>query len=180
MKTGAFVFIFIERTGFVGVNDRGLKSDTNVFTVQAGQPVEDLLFRMLPTAVLSGRITDEDGDPMFGVRILALRKRPGKATRETAGSEATNDLGEYRLPGLFPGQYWIAAMPPPDIAAFTRANPPGRVMSRRVLADRLVLKDDYGAAVRGGGQRCTHTTTWIAGALRIPKFLAQVISGRAR
>ncbi len=112
--------IFIERTGFVGVNDRGLKSDTNVFTVQAGQPVEDLLFRMLPTAVLSGRITDEDGDPMFGVRILALRKRPGKATRETAGSEATNDLGEYRLPGLFPGQYWIAAMPPPDFRDYER------------------------------------------------------------
>src|SRR6266481_7951955 len=51
--------IFIERTGFVGVNEHGLKSDVNVFTVQAGQAVEDLLFRMLPTAVISGRITDE-------------------------------------------------------------------------------------------------------------------------
>jgi hypothetical protein len=112
--------IFIERTGFVGVNGRGFKSDTNVVAVQAGQPVEDLLFRMLPTAVISGRITDEDGDPMFGVRILALRRRPGKATRETAGSEATNDLGEYRLPGLFPGQYWIAAMPPPDFRDYAR------------------------------------------------------------
>src|ERR1019366_5908249 len=36
------------------------------------------------------------------------------ATRETTGSESTNDLGEYRLSGLFPGQYWIVAMPPPD------------------------------------------------------------------
>ena len=46
--------IFTERTGFVGVNEHGLKSDVNVFTVQAGQSVEDLLFRMLPTAVISG------------------------------------------------------------------------------------------------------------------------------
>jgi protocatechuate 3,4-dioxygenase beta subunit len=112
--------IFIERTGFVGVNGRGLKSDTNVFTVQAGQSVEDLLFRMLPTAVISGRITDEDGDPMSGVRVLALRKVPGKATREGAGTEATNDLGEYRIAGLFPGQYWVVAMPPPDFRDYEK------------------------------------------------------------
>ena len=112
--------IFLERTGFVGVNGRGLKSDTNVFTVQAGRPVEDLVFRMLPTAVISGRITDEDGDPMSGVRVLALKKVPGKATREGAGTEATNDLGEYRLAGLFPGQYWIVAMPPPDFRDYEK------------------------------------------------------------
>jgi protocatechuate 3,4-dioxygenase beta subunit len=120
--------IFIERTGFVGVNDRGLKSDTNVFTVRAGQSVEDLLFRMLPTAVITGRITDEDGDPMFGVRVVAQRKKPGKATRESVGTVATDDLGEYRLAGLFPGQYWIVAMPPPDIRDYERQrekSPPG-------------------------------------------------------
>jgi protocatechuate 3,4-dioxygenase beta subunit len=112
--------IFIERTGFVGVNGRGLKSDSNIFTIQAGQALEGLLFRMLPTAVISGRITDEDGDPMSGVRVLALRKKPGKTTREGVGTEATNDLGEYRLSGLFPGQYWIVAMPPPDFRDYER------------------------------------------------------------
>jgi protocatechuate 3,4-dioxygenase beta subunit len=106
--------IFVERTGFVGVNERGLKSDLNVFTVQAGQAADGMLLRMSPTAVISGRITDEDGDPMSGVRVLALNKIPGKATRGTAATETTNDLGEYRLAGLFPGQYWVVAMPPPD------------------------------------------------------------------
>jgi protocatechuate 3,4-dioxygenase beta subunit len=112
--------IFIERTGFVGVNGRGLKSDTNVFTVQAGQSVEDLRFRMLPTAVISGRITDEDGDPMAEVRVIAQKKRPGKTTREGIGTAATNDLGEYRLSGLFPGQYWVVAMPPPDFRDYEK------------------------------------------------------------
>jgi protocatechuate 3,4-dioxygenase beta subunit len=106
--------IFLEKTGFVGVNARGLKSDTNVFTVQSGQAEPGLLFRMSPTAIISGRITDEDGDPMSGVRVLALTRVPGKAKRETAGTGTTNDLGEYRLAGLFPGQYWLVAMPPPD------------------------------------------------------------------
>src|ERR1700686_2448663 len=112
--------IFIERTGFVEVNGHGLKSDTNVFTVQAGQSVEDLLFRMLPTAVIIGRITDEDGDPMSGVRVVAQKKKPGKSTRESVGTEATNDLGEYRLAGLFPGQYWIVAMPPVDFRDYEK------------------------------------------------------------
>ncbi len=106
--------LFVERTGFVGVNERGLRSDTNVFTVRAGQSVDGLLLRMMLTAVISGRVTDEDGDPMAGVRIFALHKVPGKTAREALGAEATNDLGEYRLSGLFPGQYWVVAMPAPD------------------------------------------------------------------
>jgi protocatechuate 3,4-dioxygenase beta subunit len=106
--------VFIEKAGFVGVNERGLKLDTTVFTARAGQSLDDLLFRMLPTAILNGRVTDEDGDPMAGVRILVLKKVPGKAKREPAGTEATNDLGEYRLAGLFPGEYWVVAMPPAD------------------------------------------------------------------
>src|SRR5229473_2690479 len=69
--------LYIEKTGLVEVNGRGLKSDTNIFTIQAGQSVEDLLFRMLPTAIISGRITDEDGDPMSGVTVFAQKKRPG-------------------------------------------------------------------------------------------------------
>src|SRR5580698_8673777 len=115
--------LFLERTGFVGVNERGLKSDINVFTIQTGQSIEDLLLRMLPTAVITGRVTDEDGDPMSGVRVVALKKVPGKSKwQEASGTEATNDLGEYRLAGLFPGQYWIAAMPPPDFRDYEEAH----------------------------------------------------------
>jgi hypothetical protein len=106
--------IFFERTGFVGVNSRGAKTETNVLTVQAGQSLEDLLFRMLPTAVISGRVTDEDGDPLSEVRVIAQKKRPGKNAREGVATVGTNDLGEFRLSGLFPGQYWIVAIPPPD------------------------------------------------------------------
>ncbi|MGD0213748.1 MAG: carboxypeptidase regulatory-like domain-containing protein [Terriglobales bacterium] len=112
--------IFVERTGFAGVNGHGLKSDVNVLTVQAGQWVEDLVFRMLPTAVISGRVTDEDGDPMPQVRVFVQKKTPGKATRVGVGAAGTNDLGEYRLAGLFPGEYWVVAMPPPDFRDYER------------------------------------------------------------
>jgi protocatechuate 3,4-dioxygenase beta subunit len=106
--------LFVERTGFAGVNEREMKSDTNVVAVLPGQALDNLVLRMLATAVISGRVTDEDGDPMAGVRVVALKRVPGKAKRQALGTEGTNDLGEYRISGLFPGQYWIVAMPAPD------------------------------------------------------------------
>ena len=114
--------MYVEKTGYIEVNRRGHKSEVNIFTVQAGQSLEDLQLHMLATSVISGRVTDEDGDPMSGVNVVAQRKKPGKAGRETALNGATNDLGEYRLAGLFPGQYWIVAIPPPDIRDYEQHN----------------------------------------------------------
>jgi len=112
--------VFLERTGFMGVNGRGRRADLNTLAVQPGHSVDDLVFHMLSTAVISGRITDEDGDPMSGVRIAALKKVPGKAKREAASVATTDDLGNYRMAGLFPGQYWIVAFPPPDARDYER------------------------------------------------------------
>jgi hypothetical protein len=114
--------MYVEKTGYIEVNRRGHKSEVNIFTVQAGQSLEDLQLHMLATSVISGRVTDEDGDPMSGVNVVAQRRKPGKAGRETALNGATNDLGEYRLAGLFPGQYWIVAIPPPDIRDYEQHN----------------------------------------------------------
>lgn len=120
--------IFFERTGFVAVNERGTKADINIFTVKPGQTLDNLTFRMLPTAVISGRITDEDGDPMANVSIVAKMERPGKVNRENVGTTGTNDLGEFRLSGLFPGRYIVAAMPPADIRDYeTLAKPSSAV-----------------------------------------------------
>src|ERR1035441_4638316 len=98
--------IFLERSGFIGVNERGVKSDTNVFTINLGQSVDGILFQMLSTAVIRGRVTDEDGDPMSGVNVVAQKKRTVGQTRENVAAATTNDLGEFRIPGLFAGQYW--------------------------------------------------------------------------
>jgi carboxypeptidase family protein len=135
--------IFIERTGFVEVNGRGRKSDVNVVAVQAGQSVEDLLLRMLPTAIITGRITDEDGDPMSEVRVIALRKKPGKTSREALAVNATNDLGEYRLIGLFPGQYSILAIPPPDFRDYERASEKSSATAARNSSEGEVSDTRY-------------------------------------
>jgi protocatechuate 3,4-dioxygenase beta subunit len=177
--------IFIERTGFVGVNEHGLKSDVNVFTVQAGQAVEDLLFRMLPTAVISGRITDEDGDPMSGVRVVAQKKKPGKSTRESVGTEATNDLGEYRLAGLFPGQYWIVAMPPPDFRDYEK---PEKSLAGEPQPDTRYLTTYYpgtydaiqasAVALKAGDEMPVNFTLVPARTYRVRGIVAGVTAGQ--
>src|ERR1700722_8754767 len=112
--------VFFEKSGFAEVNGRGHRADVNVVTVPADTPLDDLVFHMLSTAVITGHITDEDGDPMSNVRVVIQKKMPGKSKRASMGAAGTNDLGEYRVAGLFPGQYWVAAMPPPDFRDYER------------------------------------------------------------
>jgi protocatechuate 3,4-dioxygenase beta subunit len=115
--------LLLEKSGFHAVNLRGHPSEGSILSVRAGQEINDLLFQMLQSAVIAGRVVDEDGDPLPGYGVSLLKKRPGKSREpEIAGDERTNDRGEYRFSGLFPGQYMIAVVPPPDIRNFAHAN----------------------------------------------------------
>src|SRR5882757_1953213 len=113
--------LLLEKTGFHQVNFHGRATEGSIVTVQPGQEMNDLLFQMQPSAVVTGRVVDEDGDPLANFGVSLLRKRPGK-DREPEGvrNDRTNDLGEYRFGGLFPGQYFVAVVPLPDIRNFER------------------------------------------------------------
>lgn len=111
--------VMLEKTGFHQVNLRGHQSEGSILSVQAGQEINDLLFEMLPAAVITGKVVDEDGEPLANFGVSLLRKRPGKSREpEVASNERTNDLGEYRFGGLFPGQYFVVVLPLPDIRNF--------------------------------------------------------------
>jgi hypothetical protein len=81
------------------------------FSVGAKEVVSGLTFRLRPFAVMAGRITFEDGEAAMNIRVEAYREyrnhlRHGYAL---AASGMTNDRGEYRLFGLQPGSYIVAA-----------------------------------------------------------------------
>ncbi len=111
--------IYLEKAGYAEINSRGRKTDGHLLAIRDGEAIQDLSLPMLPTAIISGRIVDEDGDPMPEALVLVQRKKAG-AKLENAGSERTNDLGEFRFHGLFPGQYVIVVMPPPDLRDYER------------------------------------------------------------
>ena len=63
-------------------------------------------------AVVTGRLVDEFGDPAPNIPVTAMRYtfvQGQKRLMPTAGSDTTNDLGEFRLFGLAPGQYYVSA-----------------------------------------------------------------------
>jgi hypothetical protein len=83
-----------------------------ILTLTRGQKMSDLVFKLQRTAVITGRVLDEDGQPLSGATISAIRVTGrGKKRRfeDVAGGISTNDLGEYRMFDLDPGRYYLAA-----------------------------------------------------------------------
>jgi protocatechuate 3,4-dioxygenase beta subunit len=80
-----------------------------------GQKMMDLLFRLNRMGIITGRVLDEDGDPVRRANVMVLSHTTvhGKPKIESSASDSTNDLGEYRLVDLEPGNYSILATPPP-------------------------------------------------------------------
>ena len=108
--------LFVERTGFLEVDKHRTQTDGRVLTLTAGQELKDLRIRLQAAAVVRGRVTDEDGEPMPNAQIAVLRQTftSGHSHWEQAGAERTNDLGEYRVAGLPAGNYYVSVAPPPD------------------------------------------------------------------
>jgi hypothetical protein len=62
--------------------------------------------------VISGRIVDEFGDPLPDALVSAMRQTWSNGRRRllpTGRTSQTNDLGQFRMYGLPPGEYYISA-----------------------------------------------------------------------
>ena len=106
----------VSRVGFV-TQDYGQKRSDDpgaVLTLRPGQDLKDLLFRLIPSGVIAGRILDEDGEPLPSVSVTVAQEvySDGKRTLAMGATVETNDLGEYRLFGLSPGRYFVSAVYP--------------------------------------------------------------------
>jgi len=108
--------LFAERTGLLEVDKHRARTDGRVLDVAAGQELKDLSIRLQAAAVVRGRVTDEDGEPMPNAQVSVLRHTfaSGRSRWEQAGSERTNDLGDYRIANLAAGNYYLSVSPPPD------------------------------------------------------------------
>jgi carboxypeptidase family protein len=83
-----------------------------------GQQMRDLVIRLMPQAVITGRVLDEDGEPVAQASLQLFRYAysRGKRQRQVSDYALTNDLGEYRLFDLAPGRYFLSAIPIPEEA----------------------------------------------------------------
>ena len=70
--------------------------------------------------VIAGRVLDEYGEPVSDAQVTPLQKRmsQGQLRLLSSGRSATtNDIGEFRLFGLPPGQYYVSTTPRQALAA---------------------------------------------------------------
>ncbi|HRJ20318.1 MAG TPA: carboxypeptidase-like regulatory domain-containing protein [Bryobacteraceae bacterium] len=78
--------------------------------VSAGPAPTQVEMRLLPQAVVSGRVLDENGEPVerAHVALEALEYSPlGRQQLWPTQNTATSDLGEFRFAGLPPGRYYL-------------------------------------------------------------------------
>jgi Carboxypeptidase regulatory-like domain len=112
-------------------------------TLTAGQELKDLRIRLQAAAVVRGRVTDEDGDPLPNAQVAVLRQTyvSGRSRLEQAGAERTNDLGEYRVAGLPAGNYYVSVSPPPDFRSLIEAA--GAASETHAANDKAAAQTSY-------------------------------------
>ncbi len=80
--------------------------------IRDGQTVERLDFNLPRGSVIVGRILDEYGDPVSDVQVSPMRYQIIQGRRRliySGRSSTSNDVGEFRIFGLSPGQYYLSA-----------------------------------------------------------------------
>ena len=106
--------ILVRKAGFV----RPLSPPPEV-TIALGDRRADVNVSLQRGGVITGAVFDENGQPLAEMRVMAMQKRAPsnadapvpRASFVSRDGVNTNDLGEFRLHSLMPGEYYVEAAP---------------------------------------------------------------------
>lgn len=106
LAPGQYV-VAVEAPGFVGM----YRQQPDQIDLPPASRKSGVVMKLQPQAVVTGRVLDEDGDPLMRVQVMAVsvRDRKGRFAYGNGAGGMTNDLGEFRLAGLAPGSYYVIA-----------------------------------------------------------------------
>ena len=80
--------------------------------IAGAQTIEKVDFSLPRGGVITGRVVDEFGEPTADVQVMPMRAQFVQGRQRVSGAgraSMTNDIGEYRIFGLPPGQYYVSA-----------------------------------------------------------------------
>lgn len=113
LPAGRFT-LHASKSGYVSVGfgqTRPFESGKPIELTEA-QVVEKVDIVMPKGSVIAGRIVDEFGEPVADAAVSAMRSSWSNGRRRlqpTGRTATTNDLGQYRIYGLPPGDYFVSA-----------------------------------------------------------------------
>jgi carboxypeptidase family protein len=106
--------VSVSKSGFVSLSygqRRPLQAGTPL-QLGDGQQLRNVDFQLPRGSVVAGRVADEDGEPMAGLVVRAMRYQyiQGERRLMAAGNGQTDDKGQFRIWGLMPGDYYLTAV----------------------------------------------------------------------
>lgn len=135
--------------------------------VSAGRQRSGFDMTLTPASSITGRVTDENGDPVSGVFVQlwrqnrladgSVRMGPGLSGPQL-DYFATDDSGHYRIPNVPPGAYYLSAG-----SIEGGSNPEGRLFD--ITGLRLNALTDFRAPPRPGQRPQAYRTTWYLGSI---------------
>jgi hypothetical protein len=106
--------VSVSKGGFVeiGYGQKRPFEGGKVLDLVEGQTIEKVDVSLPRAGVITGQVLDEFGEPVTGARVSAMRYRYVGGQRRLSGmgaGDTTDDIGQYRLHGLAPGEYFVSA-----------------------------------------------------------------------
>jgi Carboxypeptidase regulatory-like domain len=155
-------------------------SDAKLFTVGA-EPLSGVEVPISPLGVITGKVVDEDGEPLDSVTVLALRTsyNAGGKTLQQVSAAQTDDRGMYRIFDVQPGRYYLSAQPQRQFFMVGRQNPE--------RTHSAIPEEAYGVTIYPGVTEISQTSAhelspgadWTGADFKLHKKPAYHIRGRA-
>lgn len=110
LKAGKFSLQGAKR-GFISAAFDQHEQYSTAIVTGAGFDTEHLVLRLMPLALIAGKIIDESGDPVRHANVTLYRENHSGGMNRIvgAGGAFTDDQGSYEFPSLAPGNYFVSA-----------------------------------------------------------------------
>lgn len=151
--------------------------------VRDGQVVSQVDFALLRGGVITGRVSDDFGDPVAGAQLQVQRFTYGPNGRQLSNAAAgpsnfiTDDLGQFRLYGLAPGDYVVSARVQNAIAMGSNPDDRGEGFPPTYYPGTPNIADAQMVAVSASQETSVHFTMMAS---RLARVSGRVVDSQGR
>lgn len=119
----------VQRAGYIGqFYGTGAGAATGAYLLLAPGQHLKVVYKLVPTTVISGRVLDEKGEPVSNMAVMALQAGYQRGVRRWRRADAVtaNAKGEFRIANLTAGKYLVATFNESTASSTSgSAQPPG-------------------------------------------------------